>query len=242
MKKARFWVRGSRASLEVYHDRLVLEAVMPVKNPLDPHGELELYSEVEFEGAGAAPLYENPALLHIFPAGKYEGYGRRPRFGYCIWYEDDWVIRGPLPDVFGDLYVHEVLYDVSSDEDWTVDGMVDVVRREVLPLLDGALDALGQGRLVDLDGARAWVEEERILSGRMPRMRLAAYVTPWEGYRTVAVVPYEGCCVLAWSLRKTGRYFQEHLFSREHLERVYGRDFAERLLLVMNRSDDEGRP
>jgi hypothetical protein len=235
MKKVRFWVSGSRGRLLVYHHRLVLEATMPVKNPLDPHGELELYSEVEFEGAGKVPLYVDPALLHIFPAGKHEGYGPRPRFGYCVWYEEDWVIQGPLPDVFGDLYVHEILYDVSSGEDWTVEKMVDVVRDEVLPLLEGAFEALGQGRLLDLDAAGAWVEERRILSGRMPRMRLAASIRSWEGYRTVSIIPYDGCCVMAWSLRKTGRYFREHLFSKEHLENVYSPEFAERLLLAMNR-------
>jgi len=226
----------------VYRDRLVLEAVMPVKNPLDPHGELELYSEVEFEGAEKAGIYEDPALLHIWPAGEHQGYRRRPQFEYCVWYDGDWVVRGPLPDVFGDLYVQEILYDVPYDEEWEVDRVVEVMRHEVLPLLEGALEALGQGRLVSLEGAKDWVEEQRILSGGMPRMRLAAYVTPWEGYKTVAIVPYEGCCIVAWSLRKTGRYFREHLFSREHLERVYGRDFTERLLDIMNRSDEEGRP
>lgn len=235
MKKVRFWVQGSRGELLVYHDRLVLEAVMPVKNPLDPHGEIVLYSEVEFEGAREVPLYEDAALLHIFPAGKRWGYGPRPRFGYCVWYADDCVIEGPLPEVVGDLYVHEILYDVSPAEEWTVERVVDVMMEDVFPLLEGAFEALGQGRLVDLDAAGAWVEKERILSGWMPRMRLAPSVTTWEGYRTVRIVPFEGCCLVAWSLRKTGRYFREHLFSREHLENVYGRDFAERLLAEMNR-------
>jgi hypothetical protein len=233
MKRVVFRVWGSRGELVVYHYRPVLEVILPVKNPLDPHGELELYSEVEYDGE--VPLYENPALLDIWPAR----YGRcrrsRPGFEYCVWYDDDAVIEGTLPEAFSDLFVHQILYDVPSDESWTEDRVVDVVRHEVLPLLDGALEALGQGRLASLDGAKAWVESERIVSGRMPRMRLAAYVTPWEGYKTVAIIPYEGCCVSAWSLRKTGRYLQEHLFSREHLENVYGREFAEKVLSVTNR-------